>query len=67
MQAQQNEYVATLLEKVSLLKDNVSEGKRLQDLLCRERDQLREALEVGLFCLFLPLYSSRLTCLLRYR
>ena len=52
MQAQQNEYVATLLEKVSLLKDNVSEGKRLQDLLCRERDQLREALEVGLFCLF---------------
>ena len=56
MQAQQNEYVATLLEKVSLLKDNVSEGKRLQDLLCRERDQLREALEVRLFWPFLPLY-----------
>ena len=46
MQAQQTEYVASLLEKISILKDNVSEGKRLQDLLCRERDQLREALEV---------------------
>jgi len=56
MQAQQNEYVASLLEKVALLKDNVSEGKRLQDLLCRERDQLREALEVRLFWPFLPLY-----------
>ena len=46
MQAQQSEYVASLLEKISILKDNVSEGKRLQDLLCRERDQLRDALEV---------------------
>lgn len=46
MQAQQTEYVASLLDKISILKENVSEGKRLQDLLCRERDQLREALEV---------------------
>ena len=46
MQAQQSEFVSSLQEKISILKDNVSEGKRLQDLLCKERDQLREALEV---------------------
>ena len=46
MQAQQSEFVSSLQEKISILKDNVSEGKRLQDLLCKERDQLREALAV---------------------
>mmetsp|Transcript_47704 Transcript_47704/g.74444 ORF Transcript_47704/g.74444 Transcript_47704/m.74444 type:complete len:131 (-) Transcript_47704:50-442(-) len=45
IQASRDEKVLELEEKVEMLKENVQEGKKLQDMLCNERDVLRTQLE----------------------
>ncbi|EKX54468.1 hypothetical protein GUITHDRAFT_150019 [Guillardia theta CCMP2712] len=46
VQAKRDEYVTKLNERISMLKENVAESRRVQDLLCKERDHLREQNEI---------------------